>query len=316
MQALRQNIVNVLAYFDIFKYPLSRDDIRNFIAGRYSRQLIDEQLLVLTEKKIIYRLGDFFALEDNMQLAARRRSGNKKAITEFTKAAAAARILFKFPFVDGLALSGSLSKNFADNNTDIDFFIITRPGRLWIARTLMHIFYKLAAVTGSQRMFCMNYYIDAAALEIPEQNIFTAMEIATLVPMQGNDCIKKFAAENEWVKKYFPLAETKSMNTVPAKKVMLRKFSEWILGGKPGNSIDNWLFRLTSRHWQKKEHQRKVNAKGISIGMLAGKHFAKPDPKNFQVKVLNQYESKVQQLAISLREINTALPEIISSEEK
>jgi len=316
MQELQQNIVNILAYFDIFQYPLTHDDIRNFITVRYSRAVIDEQLQALTRQKIIYKLDEFYALENNIRLAERRRSGNKKAIAEFRRAATAARILFKFPFVDGLAISGSLSKNFADDSSDIDFFIITRPGRLWIARTLMHLFYKLAALAGRQRMFCMNYYIDGDALEIPEQNIFTAMEIATLVPMQGGDCVHKFIAVNVWLKKYFPVAALKVMNTAPAKKGVVRKFSEWLLGGRLGNSIDNGLYKLTERHWQKKEHLDKTNAKGISMGMLAGKHFAKPDPKNLQDKILTQYENKTRLFADRLLKNKAVLPEIISSGEK
>jgi hypothetical protein len=32
------------------------------------------------------------------------------------------------------------------------------------------------------------------------------------------------------------------------------------------------------------------------MGMVVGPHFSKPDPKNFQDKVLEQYRNKVQQL--------------------
>ena len=36
--------------------------------------------------------------------------------------------------------------------------------------------------------------------------------------------------------------------------------------------------------------------KGIVMGMSAAKHFAKPDPVNFQHKLIRRYESRVHEL--------------------
>ena len=150
-----------------------------------SQQLIDEQLAVMTEADIIYKIDEFYALHNDLFMVVRRRNGNKNAHREIQNAIKATGILSKFPFVEGLALSGSLSKNYADENTDIDFFIITKANRLWIARTLMHIFYRFAVLAGKRNWFCMNYYIDETALEIEEKNIFTAIEIVTI---DSNTC--------------------------------------------------------------------------------------------------------------------------------
>jgi len=119
---IQVNILQTLAYFDIFHYPLTNEEIRNFLSTLSGQSVIDEQLGLLVENKSIYKLNDFYSLQNNFNLAVRRKNGNAKAITEIQKAAKAARILSQFPFVEGLALSGSLSKNFADDNTDIDFF--------------------------------------------------------------------------------------------------------------------------------------------------------------------------------------------------
>jgi len=32
------------------------------------------------------------------------------------------------------------------------------------------------------------------------------------------------------------------------------------------------------------------------MGMVVGRHFSKPDPKNFQDKIVQRYEDKVKQL--------------------
>jgi hypothetical protein len=296
LSKLQLNILQTLAYFDIFHYPLTNEEIKQFLAVETSQEFIDEQLNLLTEEKAIYRIGEFYSLQDNLFLAYRRQDGNQKAATEMLKAARAARILSKFPFVEGLALSGSLSKNFADKDTDIDFFVIAKTNRLWIARTLMHIFYKIALIAGKRRWFCMNYYVDKAALEIEEKNIFTAMEIITLIPMQGAATINDFAIKNRWTKNYFPGYKEKGNAYTEIKKGIMRSFIEMLFSRKIGDAADNWLMRLTAKRWKKKERTANLNAKGVCMGMLAGKHFAKPDPKNFQFKILEQYDKKVDQL--------------------
>ena len=296
MSQLQLNILQTLTYFDIFHYPLTNEEVKQFLAMETNQQLVDEQLLQLTEEGMIYRIGEFYSLQDNLFMAYRRRNGNEKAVTEIQKAVKAARILSKFPFVEGLALSGSLSKNFADKDTDIDFFIIAKTNRLWIARTLMHIFYKLAVVAGKRRWFCMNYYVDEAGMEIEEKNIFTAMEIITLIPMQGSTTVSDFAVKNKWTKNYFPAHKGRSSATHEIKKGIFRSFIEMLLKGGIGDAADNWLMKITARRWKQKERTANLNAKGVCMGMLAGKHFAKPDPKNFQFKILEQYDKKVDQL--------------------
>lgn len=295
MYHIQQHIIKALAYFDLFQYPLTKEEIRLFMQSVENQERVDEQLEFLTEAGVVYRVDEFYSLQNNLALAARRRNGNDKAAAELKNAVKAARILARFPFVKGLALSGSLSKNFADENTDIDFFIITKANRLWIARTLMHVFYKLTRIIGRQRWFCMNYYVDETALEIEEKNVFTAVEIVTLVPMRGHDEFARFLACNRWVKNYFPAFRQRTGESTIVSKRMLSSFLEKMFAGKLGEMTDNWLMKLTSRRWQRKEDRLNVNAKGVCMGMLAGKHFAKPDPKNFQLNILGRYESRTLQ---------------------
>ncbi len=71
---------------------------------------------------------------------------------------------------------------------------------------------------------------------------------------------------------------------------------ERLFSGRIGDRVDNWLMRLTQRRWLRKQDSANLNAKGVCMGMLAGKHFAKPDPRHFQYRILQQYEIRVEQL--------------------
>src|SRR5688572_30443736 len=179
------SILKVLAYFDIFQYPLTKAEIRKFLGKALPEVNFEESLQLMVNNQTVFLYNDFYSLHNNSLLAFRRKEGNSRAEKLVPKAFRIGRFLFRFPFVRAVCISGSLSKNFADEKADIDFFIITKTGRLWIARTIMHLFKKITFLTGHQHYFCMNYYIDEKALLIEEQNIFTAIEVATLVPICG-----------------------------------------------------------------------------------------------------------------------------------
>lgn len=301
MNTIRQNILNILAYFDIFHYPVTNEEIRSFMHRELRQDMIDEHIEALVSEKKVYRLHSFYSLRNDLLLAERRIKGNKLALQEMKHAAKAAAILAKFPYVKGLAISGSLSKNFADEHTDVDFFIITAANRLWIARSFLQLLYKLAFLVGKRRWFCLNYYIDENGLEISEQNIFTAMEIVTLVPMHGAETLKNFMSANSWTNNFFPVHRPATNHIPGMPNGIFRNCMERFFNGKLGDRFDKWLMKITAGRWQKKMRLHKVNEKGIRIGMLTDRHFSKPDPTNFQHTIIEQYQHKVAQLALDKR---------------
>ena len=302
-----QNILKTLTYFDIFNYPLTRDDIFSFLPRKYDQSEIDETLEMLLQDKFIFKLDEFYALQNQPILAERRRCGNHRAIKQWAIAKKAAKILSWFPYVQTVAVSGSLSKNFSDEKSDIDFFVITSPNRLWIARTCMHLFKKLSYLAGKQNWFCMNYYVDEMRMEIIEKNIFTAMEIVTLLPLQGTNCFQNFIKANAWTNNYFPKHIISNEGAARIKKVFIRKCVEKIFNSRLGDVADKWLMNLTDKRWKQKTQQGKVNDHGGKIGMIVSRHFSKPDPKNFQAKVVQQYENKVKELLESTQPVDIRL---------
>lgn len=297
MNSLRKNILNTLTYFDLFHYPITRCELLHFSHEKTTLSSIDNELCSLVYEKIIFQLDEFYSLQNELSLSERRRKGNLRSINQIIIARRIARILYYCPFVLSIAVSGSLSKHFAEDNSDIDFFIITSANRLWIARTFMHVFKKLSYIAGKQDWFCMNYYVDELAMEIPEKNIFTAMEIVTLLPMQGMDCFQKFKESNSWTFDYFPLLNHTSKSIQKSKKIIFRTFFEKILSSSLGNKMEQWLRQLTDQRWKKKTISGKVNEHGEKMEMIAGAHFSKPNPNNFQTKVLQRYENGIMELA-------------------
>jgi hypothetical protein len=293
------SILKLLAYFDIFRYPLTKNEIRQFPGKPYDEESLDKTLRELLARQIIFLHLGFYSLHNNPLLSHRRTEGNARAEAMLPKAITIGRFLYRFPFVRAIGISGSLSKNFADEKADIDFFIITAPNRLWIARTIMHLFKKLTFITGHQHYFCMNYYIDEEAMLIGTQNIFTAIEIGTLLPVAGKETLGNFFRVNNWSREFFSIREDKPLQNSKHNQHWLKNCAEWIFANSIGDHLDNWLLKITTRRWQQKSNQGKRNKNGNTMNLLTGKHFSRSNPGAFQEKVLARYEQKLIDLKLN-----------------
>jgi hypothetical protein len=288
-----ESILRALAYFDIFQYPLLAGEIKRFSDQPTDEIFFEKTLEQLLYDKKIFRFYDFYSLQNNFLLAEKRIQGNHRAQLLLPKAMKIGRFLFRFPYVRAIGISGSLSKNYADEKADIDFFIIAKANRLWIARTLMHLFKKLTFITGHQHFYCMNYYIDETALELKDKNIFTAIEIKTLLTVCGKKALDSFFTTNKWADDFFPFCNYRHLQNAESPSPWFKNFFEWILNSKTGDRLDNYLMKLSARRWKKKQQKGKRNEKGQTMGLITSKHFARSNPESFQERLLELYDQKL-----------------------
>ncbi len=298
--SIEGSILQTLAYFDIFQYPLLKVEIKQFLDQPIAESTLDVALQQLLSEKSIYRFNSFYSLQNNSFLAEKRIAGNMRAENLLAKAIKNGRFLFRFPFVRAIGISGSLSKKYADEKADIDFFVITKANRLWIARTIMHIFKKFTFLSGRQHFYCMNYYLDEAALALEDKNIFTAIEVKTLLPVCGKTVMNDFFKENEWTDEFLPACNFRHQLNAEPESSWIKNCLEWIFDNKMAGRLDNLLMRITTKRWKKKEQKGMRNNKGQTMCMVTGKHFAWMNPESFNEKVLSLYNEKLCSLKLKM----------------
>ena len=132
---LKSAILRTFLYFDIFHYPITREQAYNFCSLPSSSGDFEIAFKDLVETGCLKKLGKFYAITADSGIALRRARGNELAAKRLKLARRISGFIGQFPFVRGVMLSGSLSKGYMDPDSDIDYFIITKPGRLWVART-------------------------------------------------------------------------------------------------------------------------------------------------------------------------------------
>jgi hypothetical protein len=181
-----------------------------------------------------------------------------------------------------------------DDECDLDFFIVTAPKRLWIARTLL-VTYKRIFLKNSHKRFCVNYFIDTGHLEIEEQNLFTATELATVIPLYGGEYYQQLLSKNmEWLLRFFPNFKPRAYDGVPADKPsLLKTLSEKMLSLFFGNQLNKLLMLVTLRRW-KKLYRKKYDRADFKIAFKTKEYASKNHPRNFQKMVMEQYSQKLE----------------------
>lgn len=284
--------LKTILYFSIFKYPLKLEEIYSFYPDK-DKAKIENELAQLIDRKVICKVDDFYLQDCDLDCIEKRKKGNEMAVKAMKKAEERAGFISKFPFVEAVGVSGSLSKGYYDSKSDIDFFVITRPGKVWIARTLLML-YKKIFLLNSRKYFCINYFLSSANLEIEEKNRFTATEIKTLIPFQGKDTLDAFYRKNTWVSNMFgPFAP--ELERVPEiTKPVFSKIIENTFDNRFGNFIDDSFKKVTLRFWKMKF--RKMNKDDFRIALKSTKNISKHHPLNFQKKVIFSLNEKYEEL--------------------
>ncbi|WAC03765.1 nucleotidyltransferase domain-containing protein [Lacinutrix neustonica] len=215
-----------ILYYSIFNYPLTKEEIFLYSQSQ-NRDIIENEIKTLESINVLKEHKGFYIYNNDTAIAERRLISNRKAMQIMPKALKRAQFISKFPYVKSVSISGALSKGSYDNDGDIDFFIITKPNRLWIARTSL-ILYKKIFLLNSKKYFCVNYFISTNHPEISEKNLFTATELATLIPVTGKKTYTAFLEKNSWAKKHFPnINALKEDDIKDVKPFIVSKLRNW-----------------------------------------------------------------------------------------
>lgn len=224
---LHNAILSTLCYSDIFNFPLTAKEIwkylisdnqhsplrQGFEGQAISNSQFKKELDKLVLKGNIRKVGSYYCLPKRESIIAIRKRREKISEKKIKKAQRFAHILSYIPTVQLIALSGSVAMSNAEENADIDIFVITSAHTLWITRLVVFVFLRLLGVkrgrhgTSSPNTICANMFMEEGFLTLPQsmQNLYTAHEFAQLKILvnKHNEQEKLFAA-NTWIKKYMP----------------------------------------------------------------------------------------------------------------
>jgi hypothetical protein len=297
---VEEKIIHTLLYYDIFNYPLKAEEIFWFLgAPQSSPGELEKKLISLKRKGVVFQFGNLFSIQNNEANALRRIRGNEEAKKALPKAAKQAKLIGKFPFVRSVMASGSLAKGFMDKDSDLDFFIITEPKRLWIARTLL-VAYKRIFLFNSHRHFCVNYFLDSDHLQLDEKNLFTATELATVIPLFGKEFYLRLHEENAWIAKLLPNYQSKSTEGVSiSHRGFVKRMTEAFINFLFPERVDAFFQSLTKNRWQR-IYRKFYAEQDFQIAFKSRNYTSKNHPNHYQQKVQDMLNCKIQKFDMKI----------------
>ncbi len=217
MTQLANSIYKTLAFFDAQDLALTLLELSNYLVApspgeeREGQQagvrLYDMEKVILNElaHKIGHKDG-FYFLRGREELLKQRRYHYQTSLVRFRKAKKYLWFLRFIPYLRAVALSGSQALLNSNELSDIDLFVITKKNRIWLSRLLLSFYFQLL---GQRRYgkhvanrFCLNHYLSEGLEISQDQNLYTAVEYASLIPVLGAEELQGFWARNPWLGKF------------------------------------------------------------------------------------------------------------------
>ena len=288
IQDIREGCLMCLHYIGIFKYPLTPEQMLHFTPFISTPDEIENEMNQLIADDLAFMIDGYYMKEKDPAWISERQAGEERAIKLLHRSTKYVKIISSFPFVRGVAISGSLSKFYATEEPDIDYFIITARNRLWIARTLLHMFKKLTFISGHEHYFCMNYFIDNEALSIEHPNLYSAIELKTLLPVYNKELMEQFAASNSWADEYLPNhpgAENYTYLLRQRRKPCKAAWEAVIKLFSPGR-VNRQFMNLTDKKWRRKWKRSGYDMNEYDRAFRTGIHISKNHPADYEKKVL------------------------------
>ena len=293
-------IIRTLLYYEIFEHPLTADELfyllpRNSIT-KASFLLILGQLS--GTGPIRFQDGFYSLQQNDADLAGLRLRRERLARRRLLVARFMAHLIKRFPFVRGVFISGDLSKGVANPKSDIDYVVVTAPGRLWICRTLLVAFKKIALLN-SKKYFCLNYYLDTAHLLLDDHNYFTATEVAHLKPLFNSSLYLRYMNANSWIKSFFPNYRIFALQHLRAndRKSVLQSLLELPFKRSWADRLDARLMEFMKRTWKSRypEFDDATRERIFRCNISESRAYV----GNFSEKVLGIYRRKLESRSLS-----------------
>ena len=236
-KSLEQAIVETLSYSDVFDYPLTFDELHKYLVISASKEEIKDCLENTTQ--INFSEGYYF-LSGRDEIVRIRQLREKKSQPVFKRALVYGNIISRFPFVKMIALTGSLAMLNLSNEIDMDFMLITKSNRLWLARAFAVTFGRFIRLLGDR--ICINLLISENHLHWSQHDLYSAREISQMIPISGFDTYYNFRVANLWTQEILPNTShnERKLNQVSR----LQKLLELPLLGKIGDTLEKWAMNF------------------------------------------------------------------------
>ncbi|HAT03428.1 MAG TPA: hypothetical protein DCS29_01460 [Candidatus Magasanikbacteria bacterium] len=219
-QTLAQSIVRTLAYFDIFDYPLTKEELYRFLYTESTGQWEYKDFLNILSQDDSFHMWScsdgFYFLPRREKIIAQRQRRVAFLEQKMKIAHRGVQKIKWIPFVRAVFVCNTVASSSAQEDSDVDVFIVVKKNRLWFTRLLVTLTLSFFRLRRTKRRIankiCLSFYVadshlNMSSLRIAHPDIYLVYWLAQLVPMYDpDDLYESIQRANAWAYVYVPYA--------------------------------------------------------------------------------------------------------------
>ena len=188
---LKQAILEVIVYFDLFSYPLTSLEIWQNLEHKATYLEVYDQLLKnqWLRARVDTDCGMWF-LRGRESIITTRQSNYRASKQKIDKVRRFVRLARFIPWIQNMFACNSLGFLHSRPESDIDLFIVVRKGRIWSARFFAVLAAKLFGrphATHSKDALCLSFFaVEGANMEkvaLKQGDVYFRHWLAHLLPL-------------------------------------------------------------------------------------------------------------------------------------
>ena len=274
---LIHSITDTIRFFDLFDFPLTPEEIMNYLYKYESPLHIKElkaTLRYLTEVGQLTEIKGYLVLPGREPIVEIRKARKFIAEKFWNRTKLYGTYMRSVPFTRLIAVCNNLAYNNPSEQSDIDLFIVVKPGRMWLARffiTLILHFYGVRRhghkIAGR---FCLSFFVtsekmDMQVFELPGEDPYLAYWAKNLRPIFGEKEYLRFRERNKkWLESYgLSFDDSYKTHMYHYEEGLVKKAAEWLLNGFFGDQLEN-LLKITL----KKKTLRSMKNLGVHANVI------------------------------------------------
>jgi hypothetical protein len=284
-------VLKPIFYADIFDFPLTFEEIYNFLEFRATPNEVKTLLDQALEGGDLVLVDGYYSLSGKTHLVANRRERWQASQLLWPKAIYYGRWIASLPFVRMVSVTGSLAvDNPRDGVDDIDYLIVTHPNRLWLCRALIILMVRYGHRNGVH--LCPNYLITKNALYFEDNNLFTAREMVQMVPLYGQAFYLEMRQINDWVTDFLPQGNGLNLDALDDQLTPVQQSIKWLGEFLLGNFVGDWLEKILQTI-QITKHTRRVEQYGAVDRVIFTADVCKGHYDGHNGKIMTAYRERI-----------------------
>lgn len=211
---LGKSLLKSLVFFDLFSYPLSLWEWWQNLELKTTLKEVAEVADHLLESGQVERREGWYFLPGRQEIVFERRRRYNFTNQKIKRAQKATRLFRLIPSVKLVAVSNLIGHHNLRAGSDIDLFIVSSPGRLWLTRFFCAGFMKILGWRprrgNKQDKICLSFYAATTGLAMDSLRLdggdaYFEHWLMGLYPVYDKDRYLDYLRfKNPWLKDLFP----------------------------------------------------------------------------------------------------------------